>query len=222
MPSSQYYHISKILSLIVYLKPASVLDIGVGFGKYGVLCREYLELWDGRGNYSDFLRRIDGVEAFKGYITPLHKFVYNRIYDKDIMDVLDQIDFRYDLVLILDVLEHLDKEQGKLLITSVLQKNNGVIISTPKKVSNQKDVFDNKYEIHKSQWTKEELSLYGASFFLSDPVSHIGYLSLDKRKVVTVRTEFLMRKIRSIPVMDLILRSSSRLASRYNRVRRGD
>jgi hypothetical protein len=222
LPSSQYYHISKILSLVVYLKPASVLDIGVGFGKYGVLCREYLELWDGRGSYSEFLRRIDGVEAFKGYITPLHKFVYNRIYDEDIMDILDRIGFGYNLVLILDVLEHLNKEQGKLLLAKIVERNNGMIISTPKKVSNQKDVFDNKYEIHKAQWTKDELSAYGASFFLSDPVSHIAYLSLDKSQVAALRTEFLVRKIKRIPAMDFVIRLSSRLASKYDRMIRGN
>ena len=166
-----------------------MLDIGVGFGKYGVLCREYLELWDGRGRYSEFLRKIDGVEAFKGYITPLHKFVYNRIYDEDIMDVLDQFDLSYNLVLILDVL-----------------------------VSLQNDVFDNKYEIHKSQWNKDELSSFGASFFLSDSVSHIGYLSLDKRQVAAIKSEFFMRKIRRLPAMDFVMKSSRRLASKYNNI----
>jgi hypothetical protein len=52
----------------------------MGFGKYGVLCREYLELWDGRENYHEFKRRIDGVEAYDKYITPIHKFVYNNMY----------------------------------------------------------------------------------------------------------------------------------------------
>ena len=51
MPSSQYYHISKIMEMIISLDRKSVLDIGSGFGKFGVLCREYLELWDGRQKY---------------------------------------------------------------------------------------------------------------------------------------------------------------------------
>ena len=58
MPSSQHYHISKIMDLIININPMSILDIGTGFGKYGVLCREYLELWDGRHNYSQFLRAL--------------------------------------------------------------------------------------------------------------------------------------------------------------------
>jgi hypothetical protein len=76
------------MDLIVNLNPASLLDIGIGFGKYGALCREYLELWDGRQNYSQFLRRINGVEAFENYVTPLHNFVYNHVYVKDILQII--------------------------------------------------------------------------------------------------------------------------------------
>lgn len=206
------------MALVVYLKPASILDIGVGFGKYGVLCREYLELWDGRGNYSEFLRRIDGVEAFKDYITPLHKFVYNRLYDEDAINIIDKIDIAYDLVLLIDVLEHFNKEQGNSLLSKVIRNNKGAIISTPKKVSDQKEAFNNKYEIHKSQWTKDELSAHGESFFLSDPVSHIVYLSNNKDQVASLRTEFLMRKVKQIPAMNFFIRTSKRLTAKYKRL----
>ena len=46
MPTSLYTQITKILDAIVHTNPQSVLAIGTGFGKYGLLCREYLELWD--------------------------------------------------------------------------------------------------------------------------------------------------------------------------------
>ena len=75
------------MDIIISLQPFSVLDVGSGFGKYGVLCREYLELWDGRQEYK-FIRRIDGVEAFENYITPLHKFIYNNIYTENIIDFI--------------------------------------------------------------------------------------------------------------------------------------
>jgi hypothetical protein len=61
------------MDLVFELDPYSILDIGTGFGKYGVFCREYLELWDGRQNYHEFLRKIDDVEAHGKYITPLHR-----------------------------------------------------------------------------------------------------------------------------------------------------
>jgi 16S rRNA G1207 methylase RsmC len=44
MPTSNYEAISKILGEILVLDPRSVLDVGPGKGKYGVLCREYLNL----------------------------------------------------------------------------------------------------------------------------------------------------------------------------------
>ena len=70
------------------INPHSVLDIGPGFGKYGVLCREFLEIWDGRYEYK-FKRRIDCVEVFPDYITDLHRYIYNSIYTADAMDNFD-------------------------------------------------------------------------------------------------------------------------------------
>ena len=109
------------MDLIISVKPFSVLDVGSGFGKYGVLCREYLELWDGREEYK-FLRRIDGVEVFENYITPLHKYIYNNIYTENIINLVNNLDYSYDLVLLIDVLEHFSKEEGLLLLNKLFKK----------------------------------------------------------------------------------------------------
>jgi 2-polyprenyl-3-methyl-5-hydroxy-6-metoxy-1,4-benzoquinol methylase len=179
MPSSQHYHISKIMDLIISVKPFSVLDVGCGFGKYGVLCREYLELWDGRQEY-EFVRRIDGVEVFENYITPLHKFIYNNMYIENIINVISKLDYSYDLVLLIDVLEHFSKGEGMLLLNNLLKKNKGILVSTPKKPSPQKDVFGNAFEIHKSLWKKKELSTLGKNYFIRDNVSHIVYITREQ------------------------------------------
>ena len=55
MPFSHFTQLNTILELITLTDPMSMLDIGVGFGKYGVLAREYLELRDGREAYSPWL-----------------------------------------------------------------------------------------------------------------------------------------------------------------------
>ena len=176
MPSSQYYHISKIMEVIIASKPESILDVGTGFGKYGVLCREYLDLWDGRQKY-EFSRRIDGVEAFQNYITPLHKFVYNNIYNEDILHLNDKLELKYDIVLLIDVLEHFEKQQGRYLLDKLLDKNIGIIISTPKKPSPQKDAFGNIYETHRSSWSVKDLKSLGYSFFINDVISFICYIT---------------------------------------------
>lgn len=46
----------------------------------------------------------------------------------------------------------------------MLQLHGGVLVSTPKKVSNQTDAFGNEFERHRSQWTKAELVKMGKAF----------------------------------------------------------
>ena len=70
MPSSQANQIPAIVNVIKEANPKSMLDIGPGFGKYGMLAREYLELYDGREKYNDFQVRVDAVEAFAGLCNP--------------------------------------------------------------------------------------------------------------------------------------------------------
>jgi hypothetical protein len=182
------------MDLIINLNPNSILDIGAGFGKYGLLCREYLELWDGRQRYDEFTRRIDAVEAFEEYITPVHRFVYNNVYVDDVLNIIDNLELNYELILLIDVLEHFDKEKGALLVRKILTGNGGIIISTPKKFINQIDMFCNKYEMHRSQWTQPELSVFGSTLFLNDDVSYICYVG--KKEVVDkLKADIKIRKI---------------------------
>jgi hypothetical protein len=106
-----------------------------------------------------------------------------------------------------------------LLLSKILENNKGAIISTPKKVSNQKDVFDNKYETHKSQWTKDQLTTYGESFFFTDSVSYIAYLSTNKEQSAALRREFFMRKVKRIPAMDFVINTKDRVLAKYKKIR---
>ncbi|HEU5119740.1 MAG TPA: hypothetical protein VFT71_02030 [Candidatus Nitrosocosmicus sp.] len=182
MPSSQYYHISKLMEMIISLDPKSVLDMGSGFGKFGVLCREYLELWDGRQKY-EFKRRIDCVEIFQQYITPLHKYVYNNIYNENILDIAPKLDISYDLILLIDVLEHFEKNDGLPLLKALLHNHSCVLVSTPKNPTPQQDAFGNVYETHRSAWSMHELAGLGFSTFISDEISLICLLSSNRSKI---------------------------------------
>jgi hypothetical protein len=166
MPSSQFYQINEIIELVVRLKPASVLEIGPGFGKYGFLCREYLELWDGREAYGDWQCRIDCIEAFEKYITPAHRYIYNNVYVGDALNVIPRLDFKYDLVLLVDVLEHFSYDDGRRLLQSCREKAGHILIASPKSVNAQHEVFENQYEQHKFEWKREHLKEFGSTLFL--------------------------------------------------------
>ena len=57
MPTSYPHQINEIVRLVLAVNPASLLDIGVGFGKYGFLAREYLELFGESEQYAKWKRR---------------------------------------------------------------------------------------------------------------------------------------------------------------------
>src|SRR5687767_4514446 len=76
VPTSHFHQINEIVELIKRTAPDSLLDVGVGFGKFGLLAREYLDVWNERLDKKDWKARIEGVEVFPQYLTPVHHHVY--------------------------------------------------------------------------------------------------------------------------------------------------
>lgn len=146
MSTSHIDNIPVIVKVVQRLAPKSVLDIGIGMGKYGLLIREYLGGDLGRADVV-----IDGIEGFDGYITDIHRAVYRELHITDLRD----FDFRaahYDLYLMIDVLEHVDKDEGHRLLRDM----GG---STPKE-DYRAHYAHNPLENHRSHWTLEDFSDY--------------------------------------------------------------
>ena len=172
MPSSQHQQITKIVSYVMEINPRSILEIGVGFGKYGLLCREYLEYWKGSIDWQlpikkNWVRRIDGIEAFEAYINDHHKYIYNNLYIGDAINEIDRIDFKYDLILLIDVLEHFSYDDGISLLMKCLKKSKNILISVPKDIGLQSDLNDNEYEIHRFQYLKKHFRALGVDYAFS-------------------------------------------------------
>ncbi|WP_442597931.1 glycosyltransferase [Neobacillus sp. D3-1R] len=154
MPTSWTESIADILDEVEKYKPISILDIGIGFGKYGVLLRERFELPYQRYYKDDWTIRIDGIEAYKGYENPIHDYVYDHVYYDSVSNCIEKLPL-YDVVLLIDVLEHFEKEEGQKVIKKILKHTKkALIISTPLYPANQGDYLANKYEEHKSRWTQ--------------------------------------------------------------------
>lgn len=160
MPSSSPETVPVALRIAYALGPRSVLDVGTGYGKYGVLFREYLELrhciedgdHDDHNGTARFVR-IDGIEGFSKYIGPLHELVYDHMYQTDVAEFVSG-DFAYDLIFMGDVLEHLDQSlaAATILPRFVEAADMGVLISVPADVKEQEAVFGNELERHRSSW----------------------------------------------------------------------
>jgi len=205
VPTSFHHTISKILDLIIFVDPKSVLDIGVGFGKYGMLCREYLEVWGRDTGYGSFTRVIDGVEAFPQYLTPLHSYVYNKVYQGDARDVIGTLPRRYDLVILIDVLEHFTKPEGTALVHDLLRRNGMVLVSTPKEFMEQHDTFENPFETHLSHWSKRDFRMLGPGMFLHDRDCWIVLLGEEASMSSLKRSYFVQKYKQRLARLPLVL-----------------
>lgn len=153
MPTSWYQAIPNILAMVKKLKPKSILDIGVGFGKYGLLFRDLLELPYERYTKESWQVKIDGVEVFKTYQNPVYTFAYDRVYFGNILTLIDTLPC-YDCITLVDVIEHFTKEDGLRLIEKLVAHcNKGVIVSTPFYPDRQSEYLGNKFEQHQSVWS---------------------------------------------------------------------
>ena len=139
----------------------SVLDIGIGFGKFGFLAREYTDVLHGR--YFDRETRIDGIEIFENYITQLQREIYNHIYIGNAIDILPTLG-RYDMIICSDVLEHLSEQDGTGLLDLIKDRCKFAMIVTPVTVLYQEALYNNEHERHISAWSKEILSNWGKVF----------------------------------------------------------
>ena len=112
-------------------------------GQYGFLLRtnlENLNLFEIHGeianqrNKNEWKIRIDGIEGYPGYLTPVHDYSYNKIFIGDALSLLTSISNEsYDFVLAVDILEHFTKEDGVRFLKECLRiASKSVLISTPK------------------------------------------------------------------------------------------
>jgi len=161
MGTSNWQNISYCIELIRKINPASVLDIGAGFGRWGILCREFLEIWDS-GNYTDKWNcRIDAVEIFEGYLKPYHSYFYDNVYVEDALKFIGENNDKYDLIICGDVIEHFEKNIAEKFIGDCLKKCRYLMIIIPVgKNWEQGEINNNKYEIHRSIWSNSDFRKY--------------------------------------------------------------
>lgn len=183
MPFSHSGQISAIVRFAEGLQPRSVLDVGTGMGQYGFLLRtnlEHLHLFEidgsiGRQRPRDqWAIRIDGIEGFAGYRTPVHDYAYTQMFFGDALQILRSLPTAsYELVMAIDILEHFDTPDGEAFARECARvSSRAALISTPKDFIEQ-HVEANPLEDHRSVWTREQLAALGYDHVTPDGDSWI-------------------------------------------------
>lgn len=192
---------NELMEVIVLVDPTSILDVGTGLGKFGVLAREYLEVRHGHLRKQDWHCRIDGVEGFGPYLSPLHEYVYDGMFADDIRRVIPGLTARYDLVLLIDVLEHFEYETGLDLLTELLRRADNLLVSTPKRFIEQGASFGNRLEVHHSHWGRRDFSRLGEACFIPNEVSLICLVGRDAGRVRREVLSWRRRLKRQVPFL---------------------
>lgn len=139
-----------------------IVDVGSGFGKYAGLLREYV--WGLQGDFE----QVDAIEVHRDYYTPERYAQYDNVYFEDARDISPNQWSWYDLVLMVDVLEHITREEAFKLLDNI---PGYVVVSTPV------DFFHNweegwaESERHLSHWKVDD---FRSSDGWSEPVQYEG------------------------------------------------
>jgi SAM-dependent methyltransferase len=146
--------------VIPFVKGSKILDIGCGFGRWGVLLTT--NYWETRFSEALIQPEITGVDGF--YCEVIHT----------IFPPLPFNDDSFNTVLLLDVVEHLDYEKGKRLIDEAKRISlERLILSTPNWAAFRKAHGTmtgwNDLEAHLSYWPRKLLRdlgfrVYGAGW----------------------------------------------------------
>ena len=151
MPHSTHHPLTQVMDHVVRMQPRTVLDVGVGYGKWGLLVRESLDWLQDRHDPATWQTHITGLEAFEDYTSPLYGWVYDEIIYDDIVHYARDCP-PYDLVVMGDVIEHLPKQEGLAVLETLLAKCRNVVVATPVDFFTQ-DILDNPWEQHHSLWS---------------------------------------------------------------------
>lgn len=159
MPSSYVDSFAPIVKLLIEHAPTKVIDIGPGWGKYGLACREYLP----------HLETLHAVEVTEGKL-PTQQTIYDWVYIGDARDDAYTRKFwsRWDTVLMVDVIEHMTIDEGRALLRKLVHSGCSVIVATPKEFIEQHD-DNNPYESHVSLWNWKSFLGFNVSHDVSTP-----------------------------------------------------
>jgi predicted TPR repeat methyltransferase len=164
MPVSPWRNIGLVVEAIVAANPRTVLDIGVGNGKWGYLVREYIDIWQRRYTSDKWEVRIDGIEVWKPYIHDYQQAIYDRILIGRAQEIVPTLEENYDLSLACDVIEHMHKAEALAMIEQLRNKATKLLLlSIPVGPDWLRDSYNaNPYEAHLSEWLPKEFRELGA------------------------------------------------------------
>lgn len=184
MPSSAPLFYNEVSTVFLAKSPRTVLDVGCGFGHWGVHFRNLGDVFCGRYSKEEWKTFVIGVEAHKPYRNALHEFVYDDVLYKNVMSVYETLP-SVDFMFCGDMLEHLPKEDGKRFLDDCVERHKLCVFIVPLGVGwPQEAVLGNEHEAHNAVWHERDFDLYGGprtiKCFRGDENKKIGMFVIER------------------------------------------
>lgn len=162
MPVSIWPGMEDCLQAIVERRPVAVLDAGIGFGLWGALLRQYLDVWAGRIDASEWAIRIDGIEIDEKRIQAHARYLYTEIFVGDIRELVPcrAAEQPYDVILFGDVIEHLPKESGRAVLDAAISLARQLIVVRIPLGDGWRREGREEPDHHRSQWYTDDFYGY--------------------------------------------------------------
>lgn len=164
MPISGWDPVFPVMQTIQGIDPKSVLDVGIGTGQWGFLVRNYHDMRYGRFQKGQWQTQIVGIEVCDLYRNPAWD-LYSMIVVKEASAILEGykdhaeksgfLAKSFDVGIMIEVLEHFDKEKGTEVLKNLASACKHIIFSYAN--MEQGAAHGNEFEVHRSTWTDEEI-----------------------------------------------------------------
>lgn len=175
MPYSSFIFDKVVAEIIKFIHPNTLLDLGAGAGKYGLMSKRI-----------DPSIKIIGVEIEKDYIEKFNLYsIYNYVWNISVADLISPryFDMKFDVIIIGDILEHLRKSIGVDLLNFLIYRSRWIIVVFPYRyIQNSVDGYSS--EAHISVWTENDFFSFERTRLYKKDFQRLiilrGYLENDK------------------------------------------
>ena len=173
MPIGSSAAVGKMAHQLMLHSPKRVLDLGIGFGMYGAVVRQWLDL-----GVKPWKTHLTGVEAWASYRNPVWD-LYDVIFVETIEHFIDRCADQFDCVIMGDVIEHMEKPLAFGLLSALQNRvavGGHLFVITPATFVAQEAVHGNDWERHRSAWQPSDFEPLGFQMLLHGQEPQDGFL----------------------------------------------
>jgi len=118
------------IEAMVDVSPVKVLDVGIGFGRWGMLVREFCEAPLAGNNDANRRVYLVGVETLRKEIANHASFFYDQVHIGDGVEIIEGMTDRWDLVIFDQPLQHWVVAAVERALNKALDISDYVIVSS--------------------------------------------------------------------------------------------